>query len=65
MMMEVILYISLLSILATPITAFPGLSRYYLVPRNDFDPGYPADPKPEPAPPGLSSGYNLSVHTHI
>jgi hypothetical protein len=60
-MMEIILSLSILSILALPITAIPELSHQYLVPRNDFDPGYPADPQPEPASEHAATSYNVSV----
>ena len=60
-MMEIILSLSILSILALPITAIPELSHLYLAPRNDFDPGYPANPEPEPASQHPVTSYNLSV----
>jgi len=47
--------------LALPITAMPDLSHQYLAPRNDFDPGYPANPEPEPASQHPATSYNLSA----
>ena len=64
-MMEIMLSLSILSILALPITAIPELSHQYLVPRNDFDPGYPANPQPEPVSQHPAVSYNLSVRPPI
>ena len=65
MMTEVIFYLSLLSLfVSSPITAHPNDSPTRLAPRNQFLPGYPADPSQEPIAPNTAPvSYNIAVLT--